>query len=812
MWPAAQTLWPLPSGRQRTSRIRTSGRPSWSASQSVEASSSGRASPPGVRGSAGAERPAEARTSPISYGAWSPRSCPTPRSWRRSGRRCPALGAGIYLNTGSVGPLPAETAAAMAELVELRAPDRPRASPTTGRPSSSGWPRRAAPSRRSSAPTSTRSRITHSTTEGDERRDLVGRLAARRPGRHDAGRASGRPRAGPSRPRARFGAEVAIADVGDGGDDDATLAAFDAAITARDAARRALARPVDDRGRLPVGRIAGARPRPRRAGRRRRRPGGRGDPGLASPISASTSTRSPARSGCSGPEGTGALWASRAIVARARPSRTSSWFTLRADRRPTEARSAGRTPAGSRTTDYYQPGGHRVRPELRLAVDVRRAAVDPRARPGDGAASRADRLAAIAGVELLTPRDRMATLVTFRIAGWDADDGARRAGRPDLRDRPDDPAARRAPDQRRLLHDRGRDRAGRDGGRAARRPHARDAAAAAAADDPRPGRWRVTPRRPGEPRRVRRARRRSEIRWRQFRNAPRPVVRAVLSSLVVAIVLGLGYLAYDVALRRGAVLPGGDLRDAVPASSTSCRPRRRAASSRGSSCPQPRGSGDATTALAVERGARASSPPCPSATSSSSSSSRCWSRCSADRERVAGTAAVPAAPLRCHAPAMGMAHSYHSAVLSGRYHPVGRVSGAAREDSFVAIDEQHVALPKLYGAPAYARPPRLVVGDARARSTPTTCRSRRSRPTRSASSRRACRPTPTPRAASRPVKRATGRRRRRADAPPAAAEPEGPRRPDPRPGRLLTRLRPTSAGTHAQRLRARPGVGSPAGE
>jgi hypothetical protein len=51
-----------------------------------------------------------------------------------------------------------------------------------------------------------------------------------------------------------------------------------------------------------------------------------------------------------------------------------------------------------------------------------------------------------------------------------------------------------------------------------------------------------------------------EIRWRQFRNAPRPVVRAVLSSLIVAIVLGLVYLAYDVALRRGATLPGGDLR------------------------------------------------------------------------------------------------------------------------------------------------------------------------------------------------------------------------------------------------------------
>jgi hypothetical protein len=50
------------------------------------------------------------------------------------------------------------------------------------------------------------------------------------------------------------------------------------------------------------------------------------------------------------------------------------------------------------------------------------------------------------------------------------------------------------------------------------------------------------------------------IRWRQFRNAPRPVVRAVGANLAVAIVLGLLYLAYDVALTRGARLPGGDLR------------------------------------------------------------------------------------------------------------------------------------------------------------------------------------------------------------------------------------------------------------
>jgi hypothetical protein len=64
------------------------------------------------------------------------------------------------------------------------------------------------------------------------------------------------------------------------------------------------------------------------------------------------------------------------------------------------------------------------------------------------------------------------------------------------------------------------------------------------------------------PREVRR-RSWAEVRWRQFRNAPRPVVRAVLASLVVAIVLATGYLAYDVALARGVVLPGGDLRLAL---------------------------------------------------------------------------------------------------------------------------------------------------------------------------------------------------------------------------------------------------------
>jgi hypothetical protein len=52
----------------------------------------------------------------------------------------------------------------------------------------------------------------------------------------------------------------------------------------------------------------------------------------------------------------------------------------------------------------------------------------------------------------------------------------------------------------------------------------------------------------------------AEVRWRQFRKAPRPVVRAVAASLTIAIILAIAYLFYDLALSRGLALPGGDLR------------------------------------------------------------------------------------------------------------------------------------------------------------------------------------------------------------------------------------------------------------
>ncbi|MFN8623870.1 MAG: hypothetical protein U0869_24275 [Chloroflexota bacterium] len=50
-----------------------------------------------------------------------------------------------------------------------------------------------------------------------------------------------------------------------------------------------------------------------------------------------------------------------------------------------------------------------------------------------------------------------------------------------------------------------------------------------------------------------------EIRWRQARNPPPPVLRAVLANLLVATVGGLILVAYDWMAPRG-ILPGGDQR------------------------------------------------------------------------------------------------------------------------------------------------------------------------------------------------------------------------------------------------------------
>jgi hypothetical protein len=59
-------------------------------------------------------------------------------------------------------------------------------------------------------------------------------------------------------------------------------------------------------------------------------------------------------------------------------------------------------------------------------------------------------------------------------------------------------------------------------------------------------------------------------------------------------------------------------------------------------------------------------------------------------------------------PRSTVVHPYHSAIRFDGYHPAGTGHPVAIAPSIevlcVSIDEQHVALPKLYGAPAYARP------------------------------------------------------------------------------------------------------------
>jgi L-cysteine/cystine lyase len=118
-----------------------------------------------------------------------------------------------------------------------------------------------------------------------------------------------------------------------------------------------------------------------------------------------------------GPEGTGAVWASRRASAEGLVSNASAFTYERID--PQEAvpwQNARRFEEAG----HYRPGVTGLARSCGwLSMYVGLPWIHER---GTALArSAADRLAAIGGVELLTPRDRMATLVTFRIRGWPAD-------------------------------------------------------------------------------------------------------------------------------------------------------------------------------------------------------------------------------------------------------------------------------------------------------------------------------------------------------------------------------------------------------
>jgi L-cysteine/cystine lyase len=213
----------------------------------------------------------------------------------------------------------------------------------------------------------------------------------------------------------RSGGELAIADVGLGGDDEATLAAFDAAITSRTRIV-ALSHVLWTSGaRLPVREIADLA----------HRHGARVVVDGAQAVGAMPVRMAdlgvdfyaiPGQKWLLGPEGTGALWVDPAIVAASQPT-NASWFTFERIT-PTEAVA---WPDARRFDDsgHYRPGITGLARSCGwLSMYVGLPWIHGRGLAM--ARSAADRLAGIAGVDVLTPRDQMATLVTFRIAGWPA--------------------------------------------------------------------------------------------------------------------------------------------------------------------------------------------------------------------------------------------------------------------------------------------------------------------------------------------------------------------------------------------------------
>ena len=335
----------------------------------------------------------------------------------------PALGAGIYLNTGSVGPLPAETAAAMAEIAAWER--------DTGRGHVDSMPdvlQRLAEARAGVAAvmgTDVSSvALMHSTTDGMNAAILA---IDWRPG--DRAVTTQVEHAGGLGPlyalRARGLADVTLLDVGHDGDDARTIAAFDAAIvpgtrvvalshvawtTGAVLPLARIAEIAHARGALVVvdgAQAAGAIP-------------------TRFEETGADAYAVAAQKWLLGPEGMGALVVGPRVMERLTPA-IAGWFNFeRVD--------------GQGTADWW-PDARRFewpmfhRPSV---VGMARSigwlsmfvGLDFVYGRGMATARRAaERLAAIPGVTILTPRDRMATLVTFSIAGWTADGALEELGR-----------------------------------------------------------------------------------------------------------------------------------------------------------------------------------------------------------------------------------------------------------------------------------------------------------------------------------------------------------------------------------------------
>ncbi len=324
----------------------------------------------------------------------------------------PALASGIHLNTGSVGPMPAEVAAAMAEM-EAYERDIGRAHVDYYL----GSLERMAEARAGVAAVIGADLdevgLTHSTTDA---LNLATWGLDWRAG--DRAVTTTQEHAGALAPlyalRDRLGVELAFAEVGDGSDDEATLAALDDAIAP--ATRLVSVSHVlwSTGAVLPVARIAAlARNRGALVVVDGAQAAG------AIPVSVrelgADAYSVPAQKWLLGPEGMGALWVDRGAWERIRPSFAGHFSLASYDSRGGAAwHPDARRFEGS---NWHRPsvvGMARAIGWLSMFVGLEYVH-----RRGPAMARRAaDALAAIPGVELVTPRDRMATLVTFRIGGW----------------------------------------------------------------------------------------------------------------------------------------------------------------------------------------------------------------------------------------------------------------------------------------------------------------------------------------------------------------------------------------------------------
>jgi L-cysteine/cystine lyase len=325
----------------------------------------------------------------------------------------PATRAGIYLNAGTCGPVPAESQRAM--------DDQTARELAVGRASPDQWLEtleRMDEARASVAAVMVADpadiALTHSTTDG---LNAVVASLSWRPG--DRVLTTNHEHPGGLGPllalRDRLGVEVELVDVGDGGDPDRVVASFEAALARP--ARAVLASHVlwTTGAVLPVARLGALA---RAAGAVSVIDGAQGAGAIPVALDGLgvDAYALPAQKWLLGPEGMGALWVRRDLADATVPALAGYLSYQRFD-------PAGPTlhPGARRfeVAGFHRPsviGFARSLGWLTMYVGLAWA----QERAVRLAGGMAERLASVPGVTVVTPRPAQGTLVTFRIGGWTA--------------------------------------------------------------------------------------------------------------------------------------------------------------------------------------------------------------------------------------------------------------------------------------------------------------------------------------------------------------------------------------------------------